>query len=82
MGREIRGRHTLANIDPQDYIELANRVGQNVVGMCFYDDPFFYRDHQGQARRLDFRIRSRADLVQVFVGDLERLAPDFSLLDR
>jgi uroporphyrinogen decarboxylase len=50
--------------------------------MCFYDDPFFYRDDQGQARRLDFRIKSRADLARAFVGDLDRLAPDFSLLDR
>jgi hypothetical protein len=82
MGRDIRGRHTLANIDPEDYIEFASRIGQDVVGMCFYDDPFFYRDEQGQAHRLDYRIKSRADLARVFVGDLERLAPDFSLLDR
>ncbi len=82
MGREIRGRHTLANIDPEDYIEFANRIGQDVFGMCFYDDPFFYRDDQGQARRLDYRIKSRSDLARAFVGDLERLAPDFSLLDR
>jgi uroporphyrinogen decarboxylase len=82
LGRDLPGSHTLANIDPADYIEFSNCIGQDVVGMCFYDDPLFYRDEQGQARRLDFRIRSRDDLARVYVSGLERLEPEFRLLDR
>jgi hypothetical protein len=30
MGREVKGGHTLNNIDPRDYIEFANKIGQDV----------------------------------------------------
>ena len=81
MGREIPGRHTLANIPPADYIEFANRIGQDVVGLSFYDSPFRYLDESGQVRALDFRIRSRADWDRVFVADLSHLDARFALLD-
>ena len=81
MGRKIEGGHTLANIDPADYIEFANKVGQDVVGMCFYDSPFRY-EQDGQVKKLDFQIQSRADLERVFVANLDHLAADFELLNR
>ncbi len=82
MGREVAGGHTLANIDPADYIEFAGRIGQDVVGMCFYDNPFRCRDAQGRLRPLDFRIASRQDLARLEVADLSHLEPQFALLDR
>ena len=80
MGRKMDGRTTLENIDPADYIEFARKVGQDVVGMCFYDSPFRYTQ-DGQVRDLDFRIQSRADLDRLFVADLEHLKEHLRLLD-
>jgi len=82
MGREVAGGHTLANIDPADYIEFVTRIGQDVIGMCFYDNPFRRVDAEGQLRPLDFRIESRRDLARVKVTDLGHLEPQFALLDR
>lgn len=82
MGREVPGGHTLANIDPADYIEFVNRIGQDVVGMCFYDNPFRCRDAEGRLRPLDFRVASWQDLARLEVADLSHLEPQFALLDR
>ena len=82
LGRDVPGGHTLANIDPKDYIEFVGHIGQDVIGLCFYDNPFRYRDDQGRARPLDFRIRSRADLERVFVANLDHQARNFQLLER
>ena len=82
MGRDIPGGHTLANIAPADYLEFANRIGQDVIGMCFYDSPFRRSDADGKLVPLDFRITSRDDLARVAVADLAHLEPQFALLDR
>lgn len=80
MGREMEASHTLANIDPADYIEFANKVGQDVIGMCFYDSPLRY-EQDGELKALDFRITSRADLDRVVFTDLEHLELSFRRLD-
>ncbi|MFB0546641.1 MAG: uroporphyrinogen decarboxylase family protein [Anaerolineae bacterium] len=82
MGRHVAGGHTLANIDPADYIEFVSRIGQDVVGMCFYDSPFRCVDPARQLGPLDFKIKSRGDLARVKVTDLSHLEPQFALLDR
>jgi len=82
LGHDVRGRHTLANIEPADYVAFARAVGQDVIGMCFYDSPFRYRDEAGIEKKLDFRIRSREDLDRVYATDLAHLEDDFALLDR
>jgi uroporphyrinogen decarboxylase len=82
MGREIPGGHTLANIDPLDYREFVTRIGQDVVGVCFYDNPWRCSDGEGNLRPLDFRIRSRADLDRAFIANLDHLEERFALLDR
>jgi uroporphyrinogen decarboxylase len=79
MGRPMAG-HTLANIDAPDYIEFARRVGQDAVGLCFYDNPFFYEAEDGSLRRRDFRIRSRADLDRLLPATLDHLQPLFARL--
>jgi uroporphyrinogen decarboxylase len=82
MGRQIAGGHTLANIDPRDYMEFVTKIGQDVVGMCFYDHPWRCYDADGSAKPLDFRITSRADLDRAFVSSLDHLEERFALLDR
>jgi uroporphyrinogen decarboxylase len=82
LGRDVRGGHTLANIDPEDYLEFAQRIGQDVIGLCFYDSPFRYHADDGSVRKLDFRIRSHADWQRVFVADLAHQAQNLALMDR
>ena len=80
MGREIAGGHTLANIDPHDYLEFAERIGQDVVGMSFFDNPFRYVDGSGYVKNLDFPIRSRSDLDKLLPVTDEHMEPLFRLL--
>jgi uroporphyrinogen decarboxylase len=85
MGRSVRGLdggHTLANIDPEDYIELAGRIGQDVVGMCFYDTPFRSPDATGKVTSLNGRVSGPSDLGAVDPLDLGHMAERFRLLDR
>ncbi|MBT3271823.1 MAG: hypothetical protein HN368_01615 [Spirochaetales bacterium] len=35
LDRQITGQHTLANINPVDYLEIAEKIGQDVIGTCF-----------------------------------------------
>lgn len=80
MGRDMQTSHTLANIDPVDYIEFANKVGQDVIGMCFYDSPLRY-EQDGGLKKLDFRIESRSDYDRVVFADLGHLDQRFRQLD-
>lgn len=82
MGRDIGADHTLANIDPYDYIEFVRRIGQDVIGMCFYSSPFRTRGADGELKPLDFRVRSRDDLYRVEVVGDEAMDEAFALLDR
>jgi uroporphyrinogen decarboxylase len=82
MGREVAGGHTLANIDPADYIEFVRRIGQDVVGMCFYASPFRYADAGGNVRGLDFRIRDEGDIRRLLPDSLEPIEERFSLLEK
>ena len=81
MGRPMP-THTLDNIPPEDYLEFANRVGQDVIGMCFYDNPFCYEGPDGGPKALDFRITCREDWKRVLPPDISRLDKRFELLDR
>ncbi len=80
LGRPVSGGHTLANIDAGDYMEFAQRVGQDAVGLCFYDNPFFYRDAEGSLKRRDFRIRTRTDLERLLPPTMDHLEDRFRLL--
>jgi uroporphyrinogen decarboxylase len=82
LGREVPGGHTLANIDPSDYLEFAKHIGQDVIGMCFYDNPFHYIDESGNARKLDFPIKSRADLDRLLPVNDSHMEHLFTLLRR
>jgi len=84
MGRAVRGpdgTHSLANIPPGDYVELAKRIGQDVVGMCFYDSPFRYLDEGGVARPMSGRVFRSSDLDGVNPRDLGHTEARFRLLD-
>ena len=74
-------KHTLDNIPPQDYLAFSDRIGQDVIGMCFYYSPFFYEGQDGQRKPLDFRITCRDDLKRLLPPDLSWLDDHFSLLD-
>jgi uroporphyrinogen decarboxylase len=73
--------NTLANIAPEDYIEFVNKTGQDVVGMCFYSNPFFYENRDGSIKQLDYRIKSREDLKILLKPDINRLNSLFDRLD-
>ncbi|MDD4140204.1 MAG: uroporphyrinogen decarboxylase family protein [Eubacteriales bacterium] len=81
MGRPMPV-HTLGNIPPQDYLDVAGRIGQDVIGLCFYFSPFFYEDAQGCPKPLDFPIRSRDDLKRLLKPDLGWVQDRFDLLDQ
>ncbi|MHB1484685.1 MAG: uroporphyrinogen decarboxylase family protein [Saccharofermentanales bacterium] len=84
MGRTVTGldgSHTLANIDPQDYIEFVKKIGQDVIGMCFYSLPFYYKDDSGNRRHVDYVIKSKEDLDRILPMSIEDLAPRFRLLE-
>jgi uroporphyrinogen decarboxylase len=85
LGRSVRGldgTHTLANLDPADYIDLAGKVGQDVVGMCFYDTPFRFVDSDGEVRSLNGRVSRASDLDRVDPRDLRHTEERFRLLER
>jgi uroporphyrinogen decarboxylase len=71
MGRAVPYSHTLDNIPPADYAEFARRVGQDVIGMCFFSSPF----------RFDSPIRSRADFARVQMVGVESQASRLLQLD-
>lgn len=81
LGRDVPGRHTLANIPPQDYIEFVEKIGQDVIGTCFYGHPWFHHGPEGEPRRLDFRVKTRADFNRIFAIDISALDPLFRLMD-
>lgn len=80
MGRPIGANHTLANIDPHDYMEFVRRIGQDVIGMCFYGGPFHWVDERGQVRHPDFRIGTRADLRRLVTMGPELFEDRFHML--
>ena len=80
MGREIRGSHTLDNIDIGDYMEFARRVGQDAVGLCFYDNPFRVMGEDGTPMPRDFRITCRKDLERLMPATLDHLEGRFRQL--
>jgi len=85
MDRKVTGLdgHTsMHNIDPEDYMELARRIGQDVIGMNFYSLPFYYKDENGIRKPMDYKIRSRQDLERILPPSLEDLKPRFELLKR
>ncbi|HHW47009.1 MAG TPA: hypothetical protein GXX14_00115 [Clostridiaceae bacterium] len=71
--------HTLDNIPPLDYIELVTRVGQDVIGTCFYDCPFKCMDENGN--EVPLQIKSRRDLDRLLPINLEHLESTFALMD-
>lgn len=81
MGRPMPTQ-TLGNIPPEDYMEFARRVGQDVVGLCFYFDPYFTEGPDGRRKPLDFRITCREDLKRLLRPDIAWLNDRFALLDR
>ena len=81
MGRRIEGS-TLTNIDPYLYVEFVNKIGQDVIGMNFYDNPFRYADSCGNKKKLDFKISSPEDLDIILPTSLEHLEDRFALLDK
>lgn len=81
MGRPMPA-HTLDNIPPEDYMEFARRIGQDVIGMCFYSSPYFYKGADGSLKPLDFRITSREDLKRLVPPDISWLDSRFALLDK
>lgn len=82
MGRDVPGGNTYSNIDPLDYIEFVNRVGQDAIGMSFSYSPFRQVDDQGNLGNLTFRIERRSDLKRIKVVGPEHLDDRFALLDR
>ncbi|NMB46121.1 MAG: hypothetical protein GX998_06875 [Firmicutes bacterium] len=72
--------HSLANIPPQDYIQLVESIGQDAIGLCFYDNPLRYLGEDGKPRPLDFKIRSREDWQRVLPVTMDHLADRFALL--
>ena len=85
LGRSVRGldgAHTLANLDPADYIDLAGKIGQDVVGMCFYDTPFRFVDADGEVRSLNGRVSRASDLDRADPRDLRHTEERFRLLRR
>ena len=83
MGRTLVGQdgnHTLANINPNDYIEFAKKIGQDVIGMCFYTLPFYYMDDNGIRKSVDYVIKSQSDLDRILPPSLEDFEARFKLL--
>ncbi|HOV70452.1 MAG TPA: uroporphyrinogen decarboxylase family protein, partial [Clostridia bacterium] len=81
MGRRVEG-HTLSNIDPYVYIEFVSKIGQDAIGLSFYDKPFRYVDDNGNIRLLDFKISSRRDFERLLPPNLDHMAGSFDLLRR
>ena len=77
---EKESTHSLANIPPQDYIKLVQRIGQDAIGMCFYDNPLRYLDGGGKPQPLDFKIDSREAWQRVLPVNMDHLADRFALL--
>jgi uroporphyrinogen decarboxylase len=73
--------HTLNNIAPEDYMDFARRIGQDVVGMCFYINPFFVEGPDGNRTALPFRITSRSDLKKLLKPDIHWVDHWFRQLD-
>lgn len=73
--------HSLANIPPQDYIELVHKIGQDAIGVCFYDNPLRYLNEKGEIQPLDFHIHSWQDWQRVLPVTTEHLADRFALLE-
>ena len=82
MGREIKGNHTLDNINVEDYMEFARRVGQDAVGLCFYDNPFCVIGEDGAPKNRDFRIACRKDLDRLLPATLDHLQDRFRQLEQ
>ena len=82
LGRDIGWQHTLESLEPQDYIDFVNRIGQDAIGLSFYAEPFRRVDADGRLRPLDFQIHSREDLARVVTVDPGHLSAQFELLDR
>jgi hypothetical protein len=82
MGREIDGSNTLANIAPADYLEFAGKIGQDVIGMCFYSTPFRQADAQGRLQGLTFRIENKRDFARIRLVGIEQLEAQFARLDQ
>lgn len=72
---------TLGNIPPEDYLDLAERIGQDVIGLSFYFNPYYYEDINGNLKPLDFRIKSREDLKRIVKPDMAWMDSQFALLD-
>jgi len=78
LGKE--SQHSLANIPSQDYVKLVQRIGQDAIGMCFYDNPLRYLGEDGKPRPLDFKIDSRAAWQRVLPVNMDHLDSRFARL--
>jgi uroporphyrinogen decarboxylase len=81
MGRPMPV-HTLGNIPPEDYLAIADKIGQDVVGMCFYYSPFYYENNQGLRQPPDFHIESHDDLKRLLKPDIGWVQDRFDLLEQ
>jgi uroporphyrinogen-III decarboxylase len=82
LGRDIPSGNTIFNIDPLDYIEFVEKIGQDAIGMCFYGHPFHYRDENGEVRRVDFQIKSKSDLDKMLTTSCDWIEDKFRLLKK
>ena len=82
MGHPTPWLSTGANIDPETYIEFVQRIGQDVVGLCFYSSPFCWRNADGHLSPPGRRITCDEDLQQLEIVGIESLDDRFALLNR
>lgn len=73
---------TLGNIPPEDYLEFAEKTGQDVIGICLYFSPYYYEDDQGQIKPIDFRIKNRNDFRRIVKPDISWIDDELTLLDQ
>lgn len=82
LGRTPSAPSTLANLEPAEYVEFAQKTGQDVIGLSFYFTPFHTTDADGREILLTDRIRTRQDLDRLTHRVPDAIENAFALLDR
>lgn len=89
MGRNVPPcNNSFYNIDPRDYMELAQKIGQDVIGMTFYENPFRYKADDGTVYPAEgahetgaYHIRGRKEFEKLLPPVFDTVNQKFVQLD-
>ncbi len=82
LGRPPSVASTLAGLSPEEYVDFAQKTGQDVIGLNFYFTPFHTTDTAGREVLLTDRIRTREDLARLSHRVPDATEDTFALLDK